>query len=209
MKRFLVPAAAILLLHVPAAADAREKSSVRAASSWRNVATSADRKRIHDWRQAWTRALAQARTDHSAAINKEGALLDPDAGLAGATPPPGNYRCRTIKLGSRGQDMLTYVDYPGFACRIGPAEAGASMSFTKTGGSQRPIGRIFPDTARRMIFLGTLQLSDERGVLRYGHDPERDLGGAFERIGPRRWRLILPFPSFESLLDVIEIVPAS
>jgi hypothetical protein len=60
-----------------------------------------------------------------------------------------------------------------------------------------------------MVFLGSLQLADERGVLRYGHDVERDLAGFVERIGPRRWRLILPFPHFESLLDVIEIVPAS
>ncbi len=208
MKPFIAAAAALLFL-IPAAAEGRQKSSVPAAASWRNVATSADRKRIHDWREAWTRALTEARTDHKAEIDKEGALLDPDAALAGAVPPPGLYRCRTIKLGARSPGMLTYVDYPAFACRIGPAGAGNSMDFTKTGGSQRPVGRLFPDTARRMVFLGTLQLADERGVLRYGHDGERDLAGTVERIGPRRWRLILPFPRFESLLDVIEIVPAS
>lgn len=208
MKRFLIPAAALSLL-VVAAADGRPQSSVRPSASWRNVATSADRKRIHDWREAWTKALAEARTDHSAEIGRHGALLDPDSGLAGAAPPAGNYRCRTIKLGSLGQGMLDYVDYASFPCRIGLAEAGDSMSFAKTGGSQRPVGRLFPDTARRMIFLGTLQLADERGVLRYGHDRERDLAGLVERIGPRRWRLVLPFPRFESLLDVIEIVPAS
>lgn len=208
MKHILLPAAALsLLFAAPPAVGA--KSSVPAAASWRNVATSADRKRIHDWRKAWTEALAQAQADHSAEIAREGALVDPDAGLAGAIPPPGNYRCRTIKLGSRGQDMLTYVDYPAFTCRIGPAEGGNSMVFAKIGGSQRPVGRFFPDTARRMIFLGTLQLSDERAVLRYGHDSERDLAGTVERIGQRRWRLTLPFPSFESLLDVIEIVPIS
>ncbi len=208
MKRILVAAAALSLL-TAAAPDARPKSSVRPAASWRNVATPADRKRIHDWRDAWTKALAQARADHSAEIGREGALLDPDSGLAGASPPAGAYRCRTIKLGSLGPGMLDYVDYASFPCRIGPAEAGNSMSFAKTGGSQRPVGRLFPDTSRRMVFLGTLQLADERGVLRYGHDAERDLGGLVERIGPRRWRLVLPFPRFESLLDVIEIVPAS
>jgi hypothetical protein len=207
MKRFLLPAAVALLSL--SAADARPLSSVRPAANWRNVATSADRKRIHDWREAWTKALAEARTDHAADIGREGTLLDPDSGLAGAAPPPGDYRCRTIKLGSRGEGMLDYVDYAGFACRIGPAESGNSMVFAKTGGSQRPVGRLFPDTARRMVFLGTLQLADERGVLRYGHDRERDLAGLVERIGPRRWRMILPFPRFESLLDVIEIVPAS
>ena len=59
-----------------------------------------------------------------------------------------------------------------------------------------------------MVFLGTLQLGDEHGVLRYGHDAERDMIGLLERIGERRWRLTLPFPRFESMLDVIEIVPA-
>ncbi|WP_152998778.1 DUF4893 domain-containing protein, partial [Sphingopyxis sp. H115] len=29
-----------------------------------------------------------------------------------------------------------------------------------------------------------------------------------ERIGDNRWRLVLPAPAYESLLDVIELVPA-
>jgi hypothetical protein len=60
-----------------------------------------------------------------------------------------------------------------------------------------------------MIFLGTLQLGDEQGSLRYGHDAERDMIGVVQRVGPSRWRLALPSPAFESLLDVIELVPAS
>jgi hypothetical protein len=31
--------------------------------------------------------------------------------------------------------------------------------------------------------------------------------GLVQRIGDRRWRLVLPRPAHESLLDVIEIVP--
>ncbi|RYD50136.1 MAG: DUF4893 domain-containing protein, partial [Sphingomonadales bacterium] len=27
-------------------------------------------------------------------------------------------------------------------------------------------------------------------------------------IGPRRWRLVLPSPHFESKLDIIDLVPA-
>jgi hypothetical protein len=33
------------------------------------------------------------------------------------------------------------------------------------------------------------------------------MAGALERIGPYRWRLILPKPHFESMMDVIELVP--
>jgi hypothetical protein len=45
--------------------------------------------------------------------------------------------------------------------------------------------------------------------MQYGADPERDLAGYVERIGPNRWRLILPYPRFESMIDVLELVPAS
>ena len=43
--------------------------------------------------------------------------------------------------------------------------------------------------------------------MHYGRDRERDLAGWVERVGDRRWRLIFPYPHFESTLDVIELVP--
>ena len=52
-------------------------------------------------------------------------------------------------------------------------------------------------------------LGDETRAMRYGIDPGRDMAGAVERIGPRKWRLILPYPRFESTLDVVELIPAS
>jgi hypothetical protein len=60
----------------------------------------------------------------------------------------------------------------------------------------------------RMLFLGAMALGDEAGRVRYGGDTARDMLGLFERVGPRRWRLALPYPAWESLLDVIELVPA-
>jgi hypothetical protein len=44
--------------------------------------------------------------------------------------------------------------------------------------------------------------------MRYGRDADRDLAGWVERVGERRWRLILPYPRFESTIDVVELVPA-
>ena len=38
-------------------------------------------------------------------------------------------------------------------------------------------------------------------------DATRDVAGVVERIGPQRWRLVLPYPRFESLIDVVELVP--
>ena len=57
------------------------------------------------------------------------------------------------------------------------------------------------------MFLGTLVLGDETRAMQYGRDQDRDLAGWVERIGDNRWRLILPYPHFESTLDVIELVP--
>jgi len=201
---------ALFLLAACAARDAGPAAAVPAVADWRNVATSADRERLRDWRDAWVRGLAAARAGgHAAEVGAEGALLDSDAALANAAPPAGDYRCRTIKVGAQGPGLLDYVAYPAFACRIDPAAPEGTMGFTKRTGSQRPIGRLFPDRGRRMIFLGTLQLGDEQGILRYGHDRDRDMIALVERIGARRWRLVFPFPRFESVVDVIELVPAS
>jgi hypothetical protein len=84
---------------------------------------------------------------------------------------------------------------------------GGRLRFTKMTGSQRPVGDIFADNGRRMIFLGVLMLGDEPRALRYGRDRERNLIGLVERVGPSRWRIAFPHPHYESLLDVIELVP--
>ena len=57
------------------------------------------------------------------------------------------------------------------------------------------------------MFLGTLALGDERSPIAYRRDPQRDLAGLVERIGERRWRIAFPYPAFESMLDVVEVVP--
>jgi len=80
--------------------------------------------------------------------------------------------------------------------------------FNKFGGSQRYVGLIFPDDAVRQIFLGTLVLGDETRALQYSQDELRDIAGYVERIGPNRWRLVMPKPNFESQLDVMELVPS-
>jgi hypothetical protein len=71
------------------------------ATQWRALATRDDRRRLSDWRKAWVKALGEARPRHRAEIAAEGALLEPDAALPQPAPPPGEYRCRTIKLGTQ------------------------------------------------------------------------------------------------------------
>lgn len=202
----LLAAALALLLAACTTPRTGPQEAVPRADAWRSAATEADRKRVRDWRSAWMRALTRARTaGHGPAIAAEGVLLEPDAAQDNVAPPPGDYRCRTIKLGAKTEGMLEYVAYPAFRCRIGGGEG--VRDFAKLDGSQRAIGRLFPENQRRMIFLGTLQLGDEAGTLRYGHDVERGMAGIFERIGDARWRLVFPTPHFESMIDVIELIP--
>ena len=175
---------------------------------WRQVATENDRKRLRDWRKAFVEGLDAARkAGHGSDIAREGALLDPDAALTGGPIPTGAYACRVIKLGAKSQGMLDYVSYPPFVCRI--AQERDIQGFAKLSGSQRPVGLIFPGDALRQVFLGTLVLGDEREARQYGQDETRDVAAFVERIGPNRWRMVMPRPAFESRVDVVELVPTS
>jgi Domain of unknown function (DUF4893) len=187
--------------------DSVTSAPAPAASDWKRVVTDADMARITGWRKAFVAAIEAARAKgNGLSIDREGALLDPDAALGGPGPNPGQYRCRVIKIGAKSPAMPNYTVYPNFACMI--SDEGAVMGFTKVSGSQRPVGLIFPGDELRHIFLGTMVLGDETRPMEYGRDSMRDMAGAIERIGDNRWRLILPYPHFESVMDVIELVPA-
>ena len=208
MNRLIAPAAALLALSACNALTGPREIMAAKTTDWRVAATGGDRARLRDWRSTFIEALAKARAGgHGAEIAAEGALLEPDAGTIGVPIPNGDYRCRVIKLGGRQAGMLDYVAYPAFNCRI-QAEKGL-QGFAKMSGSQRPVGVIFPGNSMRQVFLGTLVLGDEKRAMQYGRDPDRDLAAFVEKIGPGRWRMILPRPAFESMLDVIELIPAT
>jgi len=177
-----------------------------AGTEWRQIATAEDRERLRHWRDAWEEALPAARAASADEIAQGGVLFEPDRTLAGAMPPPGTYRCRTYKLGAKSAGMQDFVAYPWFECRVFFEDE--VLSLHKTSGSQRPIGLLFRESDTRAVFLGTLVLGDEVAPLRYGVDSTRDMIGYVERIADARWRLVLPYPHFESQLDVIELVPA-
>lgn len=195
-----------LFLGAQAGAAARAKEAVP-VTDWRRVATPSDVSRLHDWRDAFVQGLSAARTAGFAGeIAREGALLDPDAGLDAANLPAGRYRCRTIKLGSKG-GASTYAVGSAADCRV--TDEGEVQSLSEINGMQRPTGLLFAGDGRRRVFLGTMMLGDETRPMQYGQDDGRDMAGAVERIGASRWRLVLPYPRFESIVDVVELVPSS
>lgn len=178
------------------------------ANDWRKVATMLDKARLLRWRTVLIAAIAEAnRAGATAMIAREGALLAPDAALDRPAIPAGAYQCRTIKLGSKGAYTPAFSVRPATRCTISAQDG--TIRLTTAQGSQRPRGRIYPGNEWRQIFLGTLSLGDETRGMDYGRDATRDMAGFLERIGEQRWRLILPEPSFESSIDVIELVPAN
>lgn len=176
-------------------------------TEWRRIATDADRERLRRWRDAFTEGLAAARdAGHGGEMDAHGSLLVPDVALPDPRPPEGDYRCRLIKLGARDGASLVYVAYDWFRCRV--AADGVVSRFAKLDGSQRPVGSFYPESRVRMVFLGTLELGDEVRPYAYDADAQRDMIGAVERVGEARWRIVFPWPAFESIVDVLELAPA-
>lgn len=175
------------------------------ASDWRAVATPEDRRRLREWRTAFVAALDEARSAGRAAeVARHGKLAEPDAGRYEKIPP-GRYECRTLKLGATTPGETAYKLYPFQPCAI--ANEGDVSSFALLTGVQRPTGLIFNSGDGRQIFLGTMMLGDEKRALDYGRDMDRDMAGAIEKLDDGRWRLVLPYPHFESMLDIVEIIP--
>jgi hypothetical protein len=197
-----------ILLAGCGARSVRSASARPAAADWKRVVTPEDMTRLRNWRVAFVKALDEARAGgQGARIAHEGALLLPDAGIENVSLESGRYHCRVIKLGSVVPGVAPFTPYPSFDCLVN--DEGEVSSFAKVGGSQRPVGLMFDDGGDRKIFLGTMMFGDETRPLEYGRDATRDMAGAVQRIGDKRWRIILPYPRFESVMDVVELTPAA
>ena len=176
------------------------------SSVWKSVATAADEDRLARLGLAWQEALDEAAKSNAADVRREGDLLLPRSALPRPDPTPGSYNCRLIKLGKATPKGRAYETFKPFFCYVEVEDD--LLTIVKQTGSQRPAGRLWADDdPRRLIFLGSLALGDETTPVAYGDDPRRDMAGTLERIGPFRWRLVIPWPQSTSKLDVFELTP--
>jgi hypothetical protein len=128
-----------------------------------------------------------------------------DAANPGPLPVPGDYQCRTLKLGVRSDapplaPALAMSD--AVPCRI--SARGSLLWFEQLSGPQRIGGMLYPDDDRQ-VFLGSKSLAGEMRMMAYAADAARDQVGVLRALGPGRWRLELPWPNWQSNLEVIEI----
>ena len=184
--------------------DAPSKSSV-----WLGIASAADQQRLANVTGAWAAGLADARkANFVTAIREEGELLRTDGALPRPAPTPGSYNCRMVRLGSAERGKPAFEKFKPFFCYV--EVEGDLLTIVKQTGSQRPAGRLWEDdNPSRLIFLGSLALGDEEQPLAYGDNPKRDMAGIFERIGPFKWRLVIPWPQSGGKLDVFELTPVA
>jgi Domain of unknown function (DUF4893) len=177
-----------------------------ASEAWKGVATTEDKDRIARLGLAWQEALADAQRTNAGDVRREGKLLLPRSSLPRPDPTPGSYKCRLIKLGKATAGGKPYETFKPFFCYVEVEDD--LLTIVKQTGSQRPAGRLWKDDdPNRLVFLGSLALGNEDQPLAYGDDPKRNMAGVFERIGPFRWRLVIPWPQSTSKLDVFELTP--
>jgi len=178
------------------------------AETWKEIATDADEQRLARVGLAWQEALQDAQRGFGREIEAEGALLRPRAALARPAPTPGSYYCRLIKLGKANARAVALERFKPFFCYV--EVEGDLLTIVKQTGSQRPAGRLWEDDRPdRLIFLGSLALGSEEQPMAYGEDYKRDMAGVLERIGPFKWRLVIPWPQSTSKLDVFELTPVA
>ena len=190
----------------PPPSAASDAAGANGSPDWHDLITDPDHLRLRAWRKAMVDGLTKARTSgNGAKIAAEGRLLDPDAGLDDAKLPVGFYSCRVIKLGAKTAGHDDYVAYPAHRCQVRPS--GSVTKLVELNGLQNPSGKLYQDGPSRVVFLGTMILGDEVKAIAYGRDADRDIVGIVQRVEPKRWRMIMPQPAWESLADVLELTP--
>ena len=181
----------------------RPTVTVEEPEAWRGIASARDTAALDGLAARWDQALAATRSaGFQRRVAAEGALLVRGAGLARATPAPGSYRCRFIRLGS----SKWTVSSQGY-CYIGVE--GSQLSLATELRGLRLGGYLWElKGGSRLVFLGAAVPAGAKTAPAYGEVPAADTAGLVERVGDFRYRLVLPEPRQGSGLAIVEMVAA-
>lgn len=160
--------------------------------------TPADRTRLENYAKTRQIALSEARSggDPAEFSRLEEALDKPLKPFTGFDMT-GNWQCRTTKVGG----LLPLVVYDWFKCRV--TDDGSGWKLEKISGSQRTTGRFYDESAKRLIYLGTGYVNNDKPQP-YASGPDTDQVGYAFRTGAKEWRVEFPAPRYESKLDILE-----
>lgn len=174
---------------------------------WPEQATAADAARLDRWEEALEIGRAGVvGAGEGAILSARSPLFKTGAALANSDIPQGLYNCSITKLDGDPDGGLPYIAYAPFKCRV--VDQNGRKHFTKLTGSQRTIGWIDKVDKKQSAYLGTLIYHYEDALVSYGQTAKRDQAAVVQRIGPNRWRMVFPFPAYESKADVMELTPA-
>lgn len=215
MQRLVLIAATALFLSgcTTVTTDQKVKTAIPLAqhSEWRTLVSNEDEERIDHLGEAWRSLLNGVPARYQSLVRNEAELLAPDSARDHPTPPPGSYNCRLVKLttptatSTKAREAPVRT-FPQFFCYI-RGEGANELSFTKQTGTELPRGWLHRDGDRRLILVGARQREAGGNSLAYGTEPDRDVVGIVERIGPFRWRLVLPWRTSSAGLDIYELTP--
>lgn len=155
MRTLAVTASLALLAACEGPGSTGDTTATPAAETMRGQSPSAVEEQVaaalrrHD--QAWRLGRTEAEERGFAEpVEALGPPVDPNAGQTKRLrPPPGDYRCRVIKLGATGPGGPGYVESPFFGCAVELDPAGHPVLTTT--GRRGTRGVLYPDTDRRLV----------------------------------------------------------
>ncbi len=160
--------------------------------------TQQDKLRLQKYGDLRKAALAEAKAGDPAEVAQLNALASKPALSFQGLALTGKWQCRSMQAGG----ILPVVIYGWFKCRV--TDDGSGWKLEKLTGSQRTTGRFYDDGDKRLIYLGSFSVNNDK-VKPYGSGPETDQVGYAFRTGPKQWRLELPAPATGSKLDILEL----
>jgi hypothetical protein len=171
------------------------------AQPWAGMLTDFDRGRIDRLDATRAKALERAEIADAGTVRLIKDVVGAQAQPIDVKALPGNWRCRSLKLGGEiGPASVNSF----FACRI--RMAGNALVFEKTTGSVRRSAKLSEIDAYRLLYYGAYFAERDKSQ-GYGVGKPYDEVGMLTQIARNRLRIELPEPYAyaEALHEVIEL----